>query len=651
MMKHLFTIYLILSLGCLSVSAQSSAVKDSLLRIYVNAPHDSARLAVLHDIARLDQQTPVFLYYENKMLEEATAQNNIRYQSLATYEHIIYFFNKLDLKRATYWMGRMETLAEKNNYYNDYFKAKKLQIELYTINQQIELAIHEAHIMYEKAKKLNNRNGMREARLCLMTSYIATLRYEDGAQALEEAFQLMSPQDSPMDKINLLSKAVLAYSFLHKNEKMYVSLEQMKVATQELIAAAPTLKNAYSALYMGMETQYALYYVRTEDLQKAWEHLLKVDEYYTPNTFLPYKVSRLQAYAEYYRAKKEHDKALQCLDEAITLTLQMSFPDAILYMAMKADILVDMGRSDVAIGIYKKVMHDKDSLYRGLSNSQMEQIQSLYNMDKLVLKREQQQEKIHYFILAVIGIALLALIFFVGRMYISRKRLQKDEKEVARLSKIAEEANEVKSRFLANMSYNIRIPLNNVVGFSQLLSTDTELDDKEKLEYSEIIQANSTELIQLVNDVLDLSRLEAKMMKFQILDCEMREICNDLIYMARRDSEGHIHAELESDMEHQMLRMDANRFNQAVLSMLIYPVSNSTDREVRMKLSKDERNELLIFHIINSPLADPAFASQKVSIRLKINQLLFEHFGGSFMVSDSAEDGYPITFTISYKER
>lgn len=92
-----------------------------------------------------------------------------------------------------------------------------------------------------------------------------------------------------------------------------------------------------------------------------------------------------------------------------------------------------------------------------------------------------------------------------------------------------------------------------------------------------------------MNDVLDLSRLEAKMMKFQILDCEMREICNDLIYMARRDSEGHIHAELESDVEHQMIRMDANRFNQAVLSMLIYPVANDTDREVKMQLARDEK--------------------------------------------------------------
>lgn len=465
-MKRWIILCLAFSSGLLSANAGSTVVKDSLLRIYVSAPHDSTRLDVLHDIARLDQQTPVFLYYENKLLQEATAQNNLRYQSLATYEHIIYFFNKLDLVRVTQWMGKMENLAEKHNYYNDYFKAKKLQIEMYTINQQIEFAIYEAKIMYEKAKKLNDRNGMREACLCLMTSYIATLRYEEGIQALEEAFQLMSPQDSPMDKISLLSKAILVYSFLHENDKMFSSLEQMQTAINELITANPALQNAYFALYMGIETQYALYYIRTKDMEKAWEHLQKVDEYYTPNTFLPYQISRLQAYAEYHRSLKDYKKSLEYLDDAIRLVKQMSFPDVILYTAMKADILVDMGRANESLDIYKKVMRDKDSLYRNLSHTQMEQIQSLYDMDKLLLQRERWHAKVHIIFLAVIGTALLALITFVVNMYLSRKRLQRDAKEAARLNQVAEEANEVKSRFLANMSYNIRIPLNNVVGFS-----------------------------------------------------------------------------------------------------------------------------------------------------------------------------------------
>lgn len=649
MMKRLIITCFTLAIVLISAGARNSSVKDSLLRIYVTAPHDSTRLDVLHDIARLDQQTPVFLYYENKLLQEATKQNNLRYQSLATYEHIIYFFNKLDKRGVTHWMNQMEILAETNGYYEDYFKAKKLQIELLTIDQQIELAIHEARIMYEKAKKQNNRNGMREACICLMTSYAGTLRYEEAKQVMEEAFELMHPDDNPMDRINLLSKAVLFYSFLHENDKMFSSLEQMKMAINDLITANPALRNAYSTVYMGLEIQYALYYIRTGDKANTLEHLQKADQHYTPDAFLPYQVSRMQAYAEYYHLLKDYEKALECIDNAIQLIEPLSFPDVILYSAMKADILVEMGQPDKAISIYKKVMNDKDSLYRNLANSQMEQIQSLYNMDKLLLEHEQRQTKVHYYALAVIGVALLALIIFVCKMYLSRRKLQKDAMEVARLSRIAEEANEVKSRFLANMSYNIRIPLNNVVGFSQLLSIDAGLDEKEKLEYSEIIQANSTELIQLVNDVLDLSRLEAKMMKFQILDCEVREMCNDLICMARINSNGHIHVELESDVESQMFKMDAIRFNQAILAMLTYPSSDNTDREVKMQLSKDERNELLVFHITNSPLVDPAFASQQVSIRLKINQLLFEHFGGSFVVNED-EEGYPIAFTISYKE-
>ena len=67
MIKRLI-IALALGTGILfTANAQNSAVKDSLLRIYVTAPHDSTRLDVLHDIARLDQQTPVFLYYESNI--------------------------------------------------------------------------------------------------------------------------------------------------------------------------------------------------------------------------------------------------------------------------------------------------------------------------------------------------------------------------------------------------------------------------------------------------------------------------------------------------------------------------------------------------------------------------------------------------------
>ena len=87
------------------------------------------------------------------------------------------------------------------------------------------------------------------------------------------------------------------------------------------------------------------------------------------------------------------------------------------------------------------------------------------------------------------------------------------------------------------MSYNIRTPLNNVVGFSQLIACEPNIDEGTRKEYSNIIHQSSEKLMRLVNDVLDLSRLEAQMMKFQIQVYDAVELCNEACYMARMKNE------------------------------------------------------------------------------------------------------------------
>ena len=71
----------------------------------------------------------------------------------------------------------------------------------------------------------------------------------------------------------------------------------------------------------------------------------------------------------------------------------------------------------------------------------------------------------------------------------------------------AEESNKLKSAFLANMSHEIRTPLNAIVGFSNILASTDDLEDKK--EFADIIENNNSLLLQLINDILDLSKIEA----------------------------------------------------------------------------------------------------------------------------------------------
>lgn len=90
----------------------------------------------------------------------------------------------------------------------------------------------------------------------------------------------------------------------------------------------------------------------------------------------------------------------------------------------------------------------------------------------------------------------------------------------------AEESNRLKSAFLANMSHEIRTPLNAIVGFSGILASTDE--EEEKQEYVSIIENNNTLLLQLISDILDLSKIEAGTLEFQYSNIDLNKMLNEL---------------------------------------------------------------------------------------------------------------------------
>jgi len=90
----------------------------------------------------------------------------------------------------------------------------------------------------------------------------------------------------------------------------------------------------------------------------------------------------------------------------------------------------------------------------------------------------------------------------------------------------AETSDQLKSAFLANMSHEIRTPLNAIVGFSRIIAEST--DEKERLGYYEIVESNNERLLQLINEILDLSKIESGIVEFTITPVRLHPLCKEI---------------------------------------------------------------------------------------------------------------------------
>ena len=310
-----------------ALSSNNEAAKDSLLQILDTLPADSSRLEMLYSLAYLDPMSPSCVYYLGKLLEEATTQDNKYYQCLALYAHVVYYFNHQDEENTVIWMDKLSPVALKNNSYSLYFEGKRAEITIHIIKHKIEYSITQAEEMFKLAQKLNNPQGMSSAKLCLMTAYMMTARFKEGEEAGFEAYRLLPPAASLESRKSVLQEIALSCSAT-RNKNFLKYLQEYKKVLDTLSEAKQTPK-AYS--YLLLESLYADYYLNEGTLDEARPHLKKMDEYFSPTTYIPCRGLYYNVYSHYYRITKEYEKALSYSQNAIELLSEVSDNEGLNY--------------------------------------------------------------------------------------------------------------------------------------------------------------------------------------------------------------------------------------------------------------------------------------------------------------------------------
>ena len=139
---------------------------------------------------------------------------------------------------------------------------------------------------------------------------------------------------------------------------------------------------------------------------------------------------------------------------------------------------------------------------------------------------------------------------------------QRHKKELIQAKERAEESDRLKSAFLANMSHEIRTPLNAIVGFSSILAETT--DTPENHEYIRIIEDNNYLLLQLINDILDLSRIEAGLLDFCYTDVDVNSCIRKLEDTFRFRMPANVKCVTEFSMKKCYIHTEKNRLMQVL---------------------------------------------------------------------------------------
>ena len=234
--------------------------------------------------------------------------------------------------------------------------------------------------------------------------------------------------------------------------------------------------------------------------------------------------------------------------------------------------------------------------------------------------------------------------------------LKETEAELIQARDKAEMMDRLKSAFLANMSHEIRTPLNAIVGFSDLLVETEELSERQ--EYIKIVRENNDLLLQLISDILDLSKIEAGTFEFTNGDVDVNLLCEDIVRSMGMKAKGEVELVLDNHLPVCHVISDRNRIHQVISNFVNNAMKFTSEGSIHVGYKlKDGELEFYVEdtgigiekeqlpHIFERFVKLNSFV-HGTGLGLSICQSIVEQLGGRIGVDSEKGKGSRFWFTI-----
>lgn len=241
---------------------------------------------------------------------------------------------------------------------------------------------------------------------------------------------------------------------------------------------------------------------------------------------------------------------------------------------------------------------------------------------------------------------------------------QRHKKELIQAKERAEESDRLKSAFLANMSHEIRTPLNAIIGFSDMICQTGE--EEEKQEYMKIVSSNNELLLQLIDDILDLSKIEAGTMEFTLAPTDINDLMEGICrQMQEKNTSPDVAITFTEKAEECILNTDRVRLSQVIINFTNNAMKFTPKGSIQMGYRIDEAKDEIYFYVKDTGIGIPADKINEVFERfvklntfakgtglgLAICRVIVERLGGTIGADSKEGEGSCFWFRLPITQK